>query len=177
MAKAFAIPDLFRERKLNTNFFFSNFSGAAGISRQNPGISRQKSLISLVSRHISNFLAPTRSRGRPLPHWKISGPKSLGLGSFFFPDLFKPCNLCGQLQRCQMPDIENSRKGCRLGHGKTAETQPEKHPKHPKNSQNSCFSGVSGVSPAVFRLFYRDPLGTLFGCFSAVFNVGHLALL
>ena len=37
-------------------------------------------------RMISNFLAPTRSRGRPLPHWKISGPKSLGLGSFFLPD-------------------------------------------------------------------------------------------
>ena len=28
-----------------------------------------KSLISLVSRDVSNFLAPTRSRGRPLPHW------------------------------------------------------------------------------------------------------------
>ena len=76
----------FRERKLNTNFFFSNFSGAPGISRQNPGISRTKSLISLASRDVSNFLAPTRSRGRPLPHWKISGPKSLGLGSFFLPD-------------------------------------------------------------------------------------------
>ena len=38
----------FRERKLNTNFFLSNFSGAAGISRQNPGISRQKGLISLA---------------------------------------------------------------------------------------------------------------------------------
>ena len=70
---------------------------------------------------------------------------------------------------------KNSRKGCRVGHGKTAEKQPEKHPKHPKNSRNSCFSGVSGVFPAVFRLVYRDPLGTLFGCFSAVFNVGHLA--
>ena len=81
------------------------------------------------------------------------------------------CNLCGQLQRCQMPDIENSRKnsrkGCRVGHGKTAEKQPEKHPKHPKNSQNGCFSGVF---PAVFRLFYRDPLGTLFGCFSGCFQ-------
>ena len=29
-----------------------------------------------------NFLAPTPSRGRPLPHQKISGLKSLGLGSF-----------------------------------------------------------------------------------------------
>ena len=83
------------------------------------------------------------------------------------------CNLCGQKQRCQMPDIENSRKGRRVGHGKTAEKQPEKQ--HPKNSQNSCFSGVSGVFPAVFRLFYRDPFSTLFGCFSAIFNVGHLA--
>ena len=67
-------------------FFFSNFSGAPGISRQNPGISRPKSLISQVSRDASNFLAPTRSRGRPPPHRKISGPKSLGLGSFFVPE-------------------------------------------------------------------------------------------
>ena len=76
-----------RERKLNPNFFFSNFSGTPGISRQNPGISRQKSLISLVSRGIPNFLAPTPSCGRPLPHRKISGLKSLGLGSFFVPEL------------------------------------------------------------------------------------------
>ena len=64
-----------RERKLTTNFFFSNFSGTPGISQQNPGISRPKSLISLVSRDVSNFLARTHSRGRPPPHWKISGPK------------------------------------------------------------------------------------------------------
>ena len=76
----------FRERELNPNFFFSNFSGAPGISRQNPGISRQKSLISLVSRAIPNFLAPTPSCGRPPPHRKISGLKSLGLGSFFMPE-------------------------------------------------------------------------------------------
>ena len=75
-----------RERKLNPNFFFSNFSGTPGISRQNPGISRQKSLISPVSRGIPNFLAPTPSCGRTLPHRKISGLKSLGLGSFFVPD-------------------------------------------------------------------------------------------
>ena len=68
-----------RGQKLNPNLFFSNFSGASGISRQNPGISRQKSLIPWVSRDISNFLAPTPSRGRPPPHPKISGPKSLGV--------------------------------------------------------------------------------------------------
>ena len=69
----------------------------------------------------------------------------------------------------------NSRKGCGVGHGKAAEKQPEKHPKHTKNCQNSCFSCISALFPAVFRLFYRDPLGTLFGCFPAVFNVGRLA--
>ena len=73
-------------QKLNPNIFFSNFSGASGISRQNPGISRQKGLIPWVSRDIPNFLAPTPSRGRPPPHQKISGLKSLGLGSFFVPD-------------------------------------------------------------------------------------------
>ena len=57
------------------------------MSQQNPGISRQKSLISLDSTDIPNFLAPTPSRGRPPPQWKISGIKSLGLGSFFFPDI------------------------------------------------------------------------------------------
>ena len=53
---------------MNTNFFFSNSSGTSGISRQNPGISRQKSLISLVSRHVSNFLAP------PPFMWKTPAP-------------------------------------------------------------------------------------------------------
>ena len=64
-----------------------------------------------------------------------------------------------------------------MGHGKTAEKQLEKQP-----NTHSCFdcfsavfSDVPAVFPAVFRLLYRDPLGTLFGCFSAVFNVGHLA--
>ena len=70
-----------RERKFNTNFFFSNFSGTSGISRQNPGISRQKSLVSLVSRDIPNFSAPTPSRGTPPPHPEKSRQKSLGLGS------------------------------------------------------------------------------------------------
>ena len=49
-----------RGREFNTNIFFSNFSGAPGISRQNPGISRQKSSTSLVSRGVPNFSAPKR---------------------------------------------------------------------------------------------------------------------
>ena len=87
------------------------------------------------------------------------------------------CNLCGHLQRCQMPDIENSRKNsrkkCRVGPGQTAEKQPEKQPKRPKNSCFDCFSQV-------FRLFFRLFFGCLTGThsalfsavFPAVFNVG-----
>ena len=66
-----------------------------------------------------------------------------------------PCNLCGHLQGCQMPDLEssrrrNSRKGCRVDHGKTAEKQPEEHPKH------SCFSAVLPLPTRhPFRLFLR----------------------
>ena len=66
-------------------FVFSNFSGAAGISQQNPGISRQKSLISLVSRDIPNLLAPTPSRGRtPTPLENIR-TKKFGFGFLFLP--------------------------------------------------------------------------------------------
>ena len=39
---------------------------------------------SLVSQGSKDFLAHPPSRGRPPPHPKLSGPKSLGLGSFFF---------------------------------------------------------------------------------------------
>ena len=56
-----------------------------------PRRSRPISLISLVSRDMPNFLAPTPSRGRPLPHRKISGLKSLGLGSFSVSDVNTTC--------------------------------------------------------------------------------------
>ena len=79
-------PALKQGPKIEPKHFFWNFSGASGLSRQNPGISRQRTLIPWVSRDIPNFLAPTPSCGRPLPHRKISGLKSLGLGSFFVPD-------------------------------------------------------------------------------------------
>ena len=46
----------------------------------------QKNTPQNTSRGIPNFLAPTPSCGRPLPHRKISGLKSLGLGSFFVPE-------------------------------------------------------------------------------------------
>ena len=71
--------------KIEHDLFFSNFSGAAGISQRIPGYPA-KNLISLVLRDIPHFWAPTPSRGRPLPPRKISGLKSLGLGSFSVPD-------------------------------------------------------------------------------------------
>ena len=74
----FNAPSMHTVEKIEHNFFFSNFSGTAGISRQNPGISRQKSLVSLVSRDIPNFSAPTPSRGRPPAHPKTSGPRPSG---------------------------------------------------------------------------------------------------
>ena len=80
-------PFSFFSLKVNTNFFvLSNFSGNSGISRQNPGISRQKCFICLVSRGMPNFLTPTPSRGRPLPLWKTSRLKNVGLCSFFVPE-------------------------------------------------------------------------------------------
>ena len=58
-----------------------------------------------------------------------------------------------------------------MGHGTTAETTAETTPE--KQSKQLLF-GCFGCFPAVFRLFYRDPLATLFGCFSAVGNLAPL---
>ena len=77
-----------------------------------------------------------------------------------------------------MPDIENSRKTAEKGAEWVTIKQPKnslKNVKTPEEQLFDCFLGVLAVLPAAFRLLYRDPLGTFFGCFSAVFNVGHLA--
>ena len=80
------LPDRYRVRKSSSNFFFSNFSGAPGISRQKSRDVPPKVWFPSVSKDIPNFLDPTPSRGRPPPHPKVSGPKSLGLGSFLLPE-------------------------------------------------------------------------------------------
>ena len=51
------IPDN-RGRELNTNFFFSNFSGTAVISWDFAGISRQRVWFPWVSKDIPNFFWP-----------------------------------------------------------------------------------------------------------------------
>ena len=73
---------VYRARELNTNLFFLNFSGRPQDIPQNPGIPCEKVWFHWASKDISDFLAPTPSRERPPPHLKISGPESLGLGSF-----------------------------------------------------------------------------------------------
>ena len=78
---------LSRERKLNTNFvFLSNFSGPPGHPAKSPGYPVKKICFPSFKGHTELFLAPTPSRGRPLPKRKISGLRSLGWGSFFVPD-------------------------------------------------------------------------------------------
>ena len=47
------------------SLFFLNFSGAPGLSWQNPGVSRQKVSFPWLSKDIPNFLAPTPSCERP----------------------------------------------------------------------------------------------------------------
>ena len=120
----------FRERKSNTSFTFSSFLDFAGIPRQNPGISRQKSLISMVSRDIPNFLAPTPSRGRPLPKREISGLESLGLCSFFVAE-----NFARSLGKTRMPQQKISRMQ-RLGlQTPRPATEPRKLGRNPETSK------------------------------------------
>ena len=56
---------------MNT-IFFSNFSARPRTSQPRSWDIPPKSLFSLDLRDIPNFLAPTPSHGRPLPHRKIS---------------------------------------------------------------------------------------------------------
>ena len=72
--------------------------------------------------------------------------------------LYLSCDLCGQLQRCQMPDIENSRKTAEKG----AEWVTVKQPKNSReNSRNTRKTAVLTVF-RVFRPFSR----LVFGCFT-----------
>ena len=135
---------MIRGQKLNTNFFFSNFSGTAGISQQNPGISRQKSFISLVSRDIPNFLAPTPSRGRPLPKPKISGLKSLGLGSFFVPEWL------GRGDRPSKPQRERSSGGAGDLHGSASFRPPKPERANPDKVQKPSDIASSRFPNTIF---------------------------
>ena len=83
-----------------------------------------------------------------------------------------PCNLCGQLQRRQMPDIENSRKTAETGakwvavnSRKTAGKTPETPEKRSKQLFFGCFGCLSGCFSAVLPSPTRHPFRLFFGCF------------
>ena len=67
-----------RGRELNTNLFSQTFRATPrDILAKSRDIPPKKHDFPGLEGHIELF-GPTRSRERPLPHWKISGPKSLG---------------------------------------------------------------------------------------------------
>ena len=73
------------------------------------------------------------------------------------------CNLRGHLQRCQMPNTENSRKTAEKG----AEWVTVKQPKNSrKNSQNTRKTAEKQSKQLFFGCF---------GCFSGCFTVTHSA--
>ena len=77
-----------RERKLNTDLLFSQtFQAPPGYPDKIPGYLAKKVWFPCFRKTYRTFRPPPHSRGRPPPHPKISGPKTLGLGSFFFSDL------------------------------------------------------------------------------------------
>ena len=78
----------FRGQKLNTNFFFLKLLGhPPDIPAKIGKYPAQKFGVPGFWRRTKLF-GPTRWRGRPSPHQKISGPKSLGSCSFSLPEFW-----------------------------------------------------------------------------------------
>ena len=73
-------------------FLSQTFRARPGYPTKNPGISCQKVWFSGFRRTYRTFWAPTPSSGRPPPHPKMSGPKSLGLSSFVMPEEIQECS-------------------------------------------------------------------------------------
>ena len=101
----------------NTNSFFSNFSGAPGdilaIFLGRPGdIPPKKFGFPGFRRIYRNFSAPTPSRGRPPPHRSISRPKSLGLGSFFLPEILRARRSSDEAAKSLRTSDQDQRRLC-----------------------------------------------------------------
>ena len=67
-------------------FFSQTFRAPRGYPGKIPGYPAKKVWFPWFRGAYRTFWPPTPSCGRPLPHRKIFGLKSLGLGSFFVPD-------------------------------------------------------------------------------------------
>ena len=89
---------------MNTNFFFLKLFGHLwDIPPKSRDIPPKKFGFPGFEGH-TELLAPTPSRGRPPPHPRISGPKSLGLGSFFLPAKQCPTDGVWRIGRGVSPD-------------------------------------------------------------------------
>ena len=97
---------------------------------------------------------------------------SLAFLCFFIPFKKRLAISHGHLQRCRMPDIENSRKTAEKG----AEWVTVKQPKNSRNTRKTyvltefrlffgCFGCFSGCFSAVLPWPTRHPFRLFFGCF------------
>ena len=83
----------------------------------------------------------------------------------------KPCNLRGHLQRCQMPDIESSRKTAEKGAEWVTVKQPKNSRKNSRNTRKTVKIAVFRVFRMFFRLFFGCFTLTHSAPFSAVFRL------
>ena len=95
-------------------------------------------------RHIPNFLAPSPSRGRPLPRRKISGLKSLGLYSFSCLILRSRGKIAGKCSRITKLGNENSAQSFSgLSSWKALGSWTSAPSGHGCPLRNACFSRIS----------------------------------
>ena len=87
------------------------------------------------------------------------------------PQRPRNCNLCGQLQKCQMPDIENSRKTAEKGAEWVTVKQPKNSRKNTRNTRKTAVLTVFRVFRVFFRLFFGCFTVTHSAPFSAVFRL------
>ena len=81
-----ANASVFRERKLNTNFFSQTFRASPGYPGKIPGYPVKKFGFPGFEGHTELFGPHPFTWKTPPPNRKYYGPKSLGLGSFFLPE-------------------------------------------------------------------------------------------
>ena len=122
-------------RSLHESFFFGNIHPTAKGVRQEESGKKVTKKVTEASEKVLQSLRPRTEVPNPR-HWKQ--PKNSRKGSL---------------------------KGCRVGHGKTAEKQPENSWNTRKTVETSCFGCFPGCFSAVLPWPTRHPFRLFFGCF------------